>query len=101
MDVRFLKNPHWELSLRAMSGLDEPVQDFIAADPDFADFMARLQALLARLLPRYVAEGKNYLTIALGCTGGRHRSVYSVEILKAWLTGQGFETLSLHRDLRL
>lgn len=98
-DVRFLRNPHYVSSLRPLTGADAAVGAFIAADPDFAPFFERLCALLQSLLPRYESEGKTYLTIALGCTGGRHRSVYLAERLGQWLREQG-RTVGLgHRDI--
>ncbi len=99
MDVRFLTNPHWDRDLRPMTGLDAPVGACIAADPDFEPFIERFQAMLEPLLPRYTQEGKSYLTIAIGCTGGRHRSVYTVEHLAPWLQALGHATSVIHRDL--
>jgi UPF0042 nucleotide-binding protein len=98
-DVRFLDNPHYVPELRPLTGLDEQVGVRIAADPDFAPFLARLEALLEPLLPRYAREGKSYLTIAVGCTGGRHRSVFVAERLADWLRGLGYRTSRNHRDL--
>jgi RNase adapter protein RapZ len=98
-DVRFLKNPHWEASLRPLTGQDKPVADYIQGDEGFAPFLNNLQALLWPLLPRFQQEGKSYLTIAVGCTGGRHRSVYVAERLAAWLMQNG-QTVGLqHRQL--
>lgn len=99
LDVRFLKNPYWEPHLKNLTGLDKAVGDYIATDPDFAAFTGNAQNLIAPLLPRYAAEGKSYLTIAVGCTGGHHRSVYTVETLKPWLEAQGFGVTILHRDI--
>lgn len=99
LDVRFLKNPFWEPQLKMLTGLDQAVGDYIATDPDFSAFVANSKTLIGPLLPRYAAEGKSYLTIAIGCTGGRHRSVYTVESLKPWLEAQGFESTILHRDI--
>ena len=73
--------------------------DYVAADQDFELFMAHLKGLLMPLLPRYREEGKSYLTIAIGCTGGRHRSVYTVEQVAKWLTSQGIAFDFRHRDL--
>ena len=98
-DVRFLKNPHYDLDLRPLTGLDEKVGLHVAGDPGFDEFFGHLTALLGPLLPRYAAEGKSYLTIAVGCTGGRHRSVYVAERLGAWLGGQGEKARVRHRDL--
>ncbi|UTW51958.1 RNase adapter RapZ [bacterium SCSIO 12827] len=98
-DVRFLKNPHYDLDLRPLTGLDEKVGLHVAGDPGFDEFFSHLTALLGPLLPRYAAEGKSYLTIAIGCTGGRHRSVYVAERLGAWLDSQGEKARVRHRDL--
>jgi len=98
-DVRFLRYPHYVAGLRPLTGRDAPVGAFIEADQDFAPFFKRLCLLLAPLLPRYEREGKSYLTIAIGCTGGRHRSVYLAERLAAWLSEQGRPVGVNHRDL--
>jgi len=97
-DVRFLRNPHYDPRLRDLTGRDAAVQAYVAADPDFPEFMDRLTALLDPLLPRYVTEGKSYLTIAVGCTGGRHRSVFVAERLGAWLAEAGYGTSVRHRE---
>lgn len=99
MDVRFLANPHWVPELRPQTGRDKPVGDYVAGDPAFAAFIAGYKALLEPLLPRYAAEGKSYLTLAIGCTGGRHRSVFTVETLAPWLAAQGFPLHIVHRDI--
>jgi RNase adapter protein RapZ len=98
-DVRFLRNPHYQEALRPLSGLDAAVADHIAQDPACADFFAGLTALLMPLLPRYVYEGKRYLTIAIGCTGGRHRSVFVAQALAKWLSERGYRTMTAHRDM--
>lgn len=98
-DVRFLANPHWEPALRPLSGNDAPVGAYVEADPDYPDFFANLTRLLAPLLPRYSHEGKHYLTVAVGCTGGRHRSVFVANRLSDWLKTQGFRVGTAHRDL--
>lgn len=98
-DVRFLKNPHYDDKLRPLTGRDASVGAHIETDPDFTNFFARLQALLQPLLPRYREEGKSYLTIAIGCTGGRHRSVYVAEKLAASLEQSGYNVSIRHRDL--
>jgi UPF0042 nucleotide-binding protein len=98
-DMRFLKNPHYVQDLQALSGRDREVGKFIESDPDFQHRFQELCDWLAKLLPRYEAEGKSYLTIALGCTGGRHRSVYAAERLAAWFAGTGRSVGILHRDL--
>jgi len=98
-DVRFLKNPHYEEALQPLSGRDAAVGAYIGTDPGFADFLGNLKALLAPLLPRYAEEGKSYLTIAVGCTGGRHRSVFIAEQLSHWLEEQGKAVHIMHRDI--
>ena len=98
-DVRFLRNPHYEPELRALTGRDCAVAQFIAADPRLEPFFKKLTDLLASLLPDYRSEGKTYLTISIGCTGGRHRSVAIATRLAEWLTAQGEVVSLLHRDL--
>ncbi len=98
-DLRFLQNPHYEAQLRPLTGRDPAVGGFVEADPDFAGFWGRLTGFLDPLLPRYVAEGKKYLTIALGCTGGKHRSVFMAERLADHLRRQGWRAESAHREL--
>lgn len=98
-DVRFLKNPHYDPELKPLTGLDAKVGAYIESDAGFADFYARLTGLLAPLLPRYLDEGKNYLTIAIGCTGGRHRSVHVVQKLGAFLEAGGHTVTLRHRDI--
>jgi RNase adaptor protein for sRNA GlmZ degradation len=99
-DVRFLRNPHYQPDLRPLTGRDEAVARFIAADPSLEPFFAKLTGLLGCLLPDYRREGKTYLTVALGCTGGRHRSVAMAERLAEWFAAQGESVTLLHRDLR-
>lgn len=99
MDVRFLKNPHWIKNLKNQTGLDQSVQSYIQKDRSYEFFIDNFTDLLRNLLPRYVEEGKNYLTIAIGCTGGRHRSVYVVEALKEALAQQGRKAIVEHRDI--
>lgn len=98
-DVRFLRNPHYIPPLKPMTGLDQAVADYVAADPDFAAFFGRMTGLLDPLLPRFVKEGKKYLTIAIGCTGGRHRSVMVASRLGAHLREQGWRVAVAHRDI--
>ena len=98
-DVRFLANPHYQPELRDLDGRDAAVDAFIAADPAFAPFFGRLTDMLEPLLPRYEQEGKSYLTIAVGCTGGRHRSVAVVERLAARLARGGRQVHKGHRDV--
>lgn len=99
MDVRFLKNPHWDPDLKPLTGMDKAVGKFIAQDPDYEAFLSNLKSLIHPLLPRYKKEGKAYLTIAVGCTGGRHRSVHMIETLGAWLKDDGLNPHIEHRDL--
>lgn len=99
LDVRFLTNPHYDPALRALTGLDAAVGAAIAADPDYAGFLGDIETLLRRVLPRQEAEGKSYLTIAFGCTGGQHRSVFLAEQLADWLTKEGQTVYRFHRDI--
>ena len=98
-DVRFLLNPHYVDSLRPGTGQDAPVARYIEQDIDFAPFFESLTGLIGRLLPSYREEGKSYLTIAVGCTGGRHRSVFVSEKLAAHLRANGDSVLVRHREL--
>lgn len=98
-DCRFLSNPHYVPDLKPLTGRDAGVADYVAADPDFPAFFDSLTHLLAPLLPRFTAEGKSYLTIAVGCTGGRHRSVFVAERLTAWLKEAGVRVELRHREL--
>ena len=98
-DVRFLANPHYDPELRPLTGLQVPVAHFIRRDEGLEPFLKSLARLMRPLLPRYVAEGKSYLTIAIGCTGGRHRSVFVAEELGQWLQDEGFPVHLHHRDL--
>jgi len=98
-DVRFLANPHWDATLRPLTGRDAPVIDYIRRDPDYAKFIEHLTQLLLPLLPRYQQEGKSYLTLAVGCTGGRHRSVLVAEELTNILAANGYVVGIGHRDL--
>lgn len=99
LDVRFLKNPHWDDVLKHMTGKDPAVAAYIAEDPALEDFMRNAQALLHPLFPRYVEEGKQYLTLAIGCTGGKHRSVYVAEKLSGWIKEQAQSVHLHHRDI--
>jgi UPF0042 nucleotide-binding protein len=98
-DMRFLKNPHWVDDLRPKTGLEVPVGDYIATDPAYEDAVSRIESLLLILLPRYRAEGKSYVSVAFGCTGGRHRSVHVAERVAARLREAGFSPTVEHRDL--
>ena len=97
-DVRFLKNPHYVPDLKPMTGRDRAVVAYIETDPDFKPFVERLEGMIGPLLPRFDAEGKSYLTIAVGCTGGRHRSVAVAERLAGWLRSAGRSVTLSHRD---
>ena len=97
-DVRFLANPHYVEELRPLTGRDPGVGAYVAADPACEPFLASLSQMLETLLPLYQREGKSYLTVAIGCTGGRHRSVFSAEELTRRLTAAGHEVQVRHRD---
>ncbi len=99
IDCRFLPNPHWVDELRPLTGLDERVRDYVLGQPAARQFLANLEAMLVQLVPAYVAEGKAYLTIALGCTGGRHRSVTIAEEVAGLLRKHGMPAGVLHRDI--
>jgi RNase adapter protein RapZ len=99
LDVRFLANPHYDDALRPLTGQDSGVGAYISADPDFEVFLKSLTNMLEILLPRYETEGKSYLTLAVGCTGGRHRSVYTAKRLVEWLQNQGRRYFLFHRDM--
>lgn len=99
LDMRFLRNPHWDPVLRPGTGLDADVAAYVIADPAYAAAIASFETMLSILLPRYRAEGKSYVTIAFGCTGGRHRSVHVAERMGAWLRENGFSPTIQHRDL--
>lgn len=98
-DMRFLENPHWEEDLREKTGLDEPVATFLQQTDGFEENFARIRDLLLDLLPRYQAQGKSYVHIAFGCTGGRHRSVYTAERMARALRDSGFLPAITHRNL--
>ena len=98
-DVRFLPNPHWDENLRPLSGLDEPVRTYVMTQDLSKKFLDQLTQMLSLLLPAYQAEGKSYLTVAIGCTGGRHRSVAIAEQLKVWLIQCGQNPRVTHRDI--
>ncbi len=98
-DARFLANPHWEASLRSLTGRDPEVASYIRRDPDYAGFIDHVTQLILPLLPRYQQEGKSYLTIAIGCTGGRHRSVMVAEEMANIFAINGYVVGIGHRDL--
>jgi UPF0042 nucleotide-binding protein len=99
LDVRFLPNPHWDENLRPFSGLDQSVRDFVMNQDLSGDFLERLDSLMNLVLPAYVQEGRSYLTIGIGCTGGRHRSVAMVEEVARRLTAAGYHPRVTHRDI--
>ncbi|MBI4060076.1 MAG: RNase adapter RapZ [Elusimicrobia bacterium] len=101
MDVRFLPNPHYQPSLRKRTGLEKPVQKYILSQPIAKKFLNDWHHLIAKLLPYYVREGKSYLTIAIGCTGGRHRSVFCTRWLAQKLRATGHPVQEFHRDVAL
>jgi len=98
-DVRFLPNPHFVPKLRAFTGKDPKVRRYIESFPQTDEFLRRMTGLLTYLIPHYIDEGKSYLTIAFGCTGGKHRSVMMAEWLKKALDKKGFDTRVMHRDI--
>ena len=98
-DMRFLDNPHWDAELRDLTGQDDAVGRHVERDPAFASAFARIRDLLLELLPRYAAQGKSYVNIAFGCTGGRHRSVFVAERIVEALREGGFSPTVLHRNL--
>ncbi len=98
-DVRFLPNPHFVPRLRPFTGQDPKVRRYIRSFPQTGEFLRRIESLLTYLIPHYIREGKSYLTIAFGCTGGRHRSVMMAEWMKHRLQKKGFVTRATHRDI--
>lgn len=98
-DVRFLPNPHFVPRLRPFSGKDPRVARYIRSFPQTGEFLRRIESLLLYLIPHYIQEGKSYLTVALGCTGGRHRSVTLAEIIKRAVKKKGYSAKVVHRDL--
>ena len=98
-DVRFLPNPHFVPALRKFSGRDAKVRRFIRSFPQTGEFLRRMESLLAYLMPHYIEEGKSYLTIAFGCTGGKHRSVMLAEEIKKALEKRKYATKVFHRDI--
>jgi RNase adapter protein RapZ len=97
-DLRFLPNPHFVPELRPSTGDDPRVREYIMAKPDSVEFLSRLQGFIGYLLPRYRSEGKSYLTIGFGCTGGRHRSVAVALMIAEWLRNNGYDVIIKHRD---
>ncbi len=99
-DMRFLDNPHWDPALRELTGRDAAVGEHVRKDPAFAEAFARIRDLILLLLPRYQAQGKAYVNIAFGCTGGRHRSVFTAEEIARELRLAGYAPSLLHRNLQ-
>jgi UPF0042 nucleotide-binding protein len=98
-DVRFLPNPHFVPQLRKYTGQDPKVREYIRSFPQTSEFLKRIEGLLVYLMPHYIGEGKSYLTIAFGCTGGRHRSVMLAESVSEALSKRGYSTKVVHRDI--
>lgn len=101
MDVRFLPNPFYVPELKEQTGLDKPVQEYIQSFEESREFQERFADLIKYLIPKYIKEGKSYLTIAIGCTGGKHRSVYMAHRLAQYLRAQGLNASEFHRDIGL
>ncbi|MDQ3954198.1 MAG: RNase adapter RapZ [Actinomycetota bacterium] len=99
LDVRFLPNPHWVEGLRDQTGLDEPVKDYVLSQDATGDFMARVKDLFAMLLPAFQKDSRHFLTVAVGCTGGRHRSVVLSEEIAEFIRDKGFKAKAIHRDV--
>lgn len=99
MDLRFLRNPHWDENLRALDGRDAAVGDYVRADPLYAPFLEKLTDITSSLLPAYKTEGKSYFSIGLGCTGGQHRSVFMVQEFAKGLAELGWQVSIRHREL--
>lgn len=99
LDVRFLPNPHWVDELRPHTGLVQGVKDYVMQQDQTVDFLDRTRDLFAVMLPGYAAEGRHYLTVAVGCTGGRHRSVVLAEELGMMIRDKGFGATVIHRDV--
>src|SRR3546814_1890903 len=98
--MRYLRNPHWDPKLKPGTGLDADVAAYVVADPAYEDSVSQIERLILTLLPRYRAEGKSYVTIAFGCTGGRHRSVHVAARVTQMLRESGYEPVLTHRKDR-
>lgn len=98
-DCRFLPNPHWVPELRPLTGLDEKVREYVMAVPETTLLLDRLESLFELLLPAYAREGKSYLSVAIGCTGGHHRSVVLAEEMGKMMRRHGYEPSVHHRDI--
>lgn len=99
-DVRFLPNPHWVSELRELDGLDERVRAYVLGQPAALEFAARVDSLLEFLIPSYIKEGKSYMSVAIGCTGGKHRSVVLAEEIASRIGAHGYEAAVFHRDIK-
>lgn len=99
MDVRFLPNPYYDPELRVYTGLDQPVREFVLHNVETAEFLDRWLPLLATVVPGYIQEGKHHLSVAIGCTGGQHRSVAIAETTAAFLRESGYRVAVSHRDI--
>jgi UPF0042 nucleotide-binding protein len=99
IDCRFLPNPHWVDELRPLAGTDDRVRTYVTGQQTYREFMRRLRALLGYMVPGFVAEGKSYLTVAIGCTGGRHRSVVIADEVAGFFRDKGLPVAVEHRDL--
>ena len=99
LDVRFLPNPHWVPGLREQTGLDQPVRDYVCDQPPTAQFLDHIRSLFGLLLDGYQSEGRAYLTVAIGCTGGRHRSVVLADVIAGYIGEHGFGVRVVHRDV--
>ncbi|MBQ7054626.1 MAG: RNase adaptor protein RapZ, partial [Oscillospiraceae bacterium] len=97
-DVRFLPNPYYDISLRPKTGLDKEVYDYVMKFRQTQDFLSHLYSMTDYLIPQYVEEGKTSLNIAIGCTGGKHRSVTLCEALGDHIAALGYRTVKMHRD---
>ncbi|HSG78338.1 MAG TPA: RNase adapter RapZ [Acidimicrobiia bacterium] len=98
-DVRFLPNPHWDPELRPLTGRDEAVRDYVFSHEEAGEFLDRVTDMLGFLLPRFDDEGKTYLTIGVGCTGGKHRSVALADAIASFVEGLGYDVSVTHRDM--
>ena len=101
IDVRFLVNPYYEPSLRNKTGLDKEVQEYIEKSPEALEFLKKMTDMVSYLVPKYIKEGKSYLTIAIGCTGGKHRSVFMASKLAQNLAEKNFKVSQFHRDIQI
>ena len=99
-DVRFLPNPHWVPELRDLDGLDEKVRAYVLSQPAAEEFISRVDSLLEFLIPSYIKEAKSYVSVAIGCTGGKHRSVVLAEEIAARIRANGYEAAIFHRDIK-